>query len=102
MIGTAADTEQDGTDALGDSRADDSVIDGQAPPSMRVVEAIARATGADPAAMPPIYGAVDPDALDRLFDGPADVRVQFEYEELLVEMDSDGRILVDGEHFTAR
>lgn len=102
MIGTAADDDQDRTATVANPPQDDVGLDPQAPPSMRVVEAIARATGGDPAEMAPLYGSVDPDALDRLFERGVDVRFRFEYQGRLVEVHGDGTILVDGERFGVR
>lgn len=66
--------------------------------SLRVVEALAAATGTDPQELAPLYHAVDPEALDQLFrsDSDADVRVEFEYHGSLVEVRSDGTVVVDG------
>lgn len=66
-----------------------------------VVEALSIALDVPETELPPIYDAVDPDALDALFrpndalappDG--DGHVIFEYETRCVRVESDGRILV--------
>jgi hypothetical protein len=51
------------------------------PPSQAVVEAVASAEGLDPLELPvPLYDAIDPDALDALFqDDDTDGRVEFSY-----------------------
>ena len=36
-------------------------------PSEAIIEAIAEETDSDPLELPPLYNAIDPDALDRLF-----------------------------------
>jgi hypothetical protein len=51
-----------GTDTTFDSR--------DCLPSAAVVEAVAEASGTEPLALPPLYDAIDPDALDALF-GPS-------------------------------
>ncbi|MDG5776851.1 HalOD1 output domain-containing protein [Haloarculaceae archaeon H-GB2-1] len=47
------------------------------PTSLRVVTAIADATGKSPTAIEPLYSAVDPDALDELFGGGTSDRAPF-------------------------
>lgn len=66
--------------------------------SLRVIEALADATGADAHELEPLYNVVDPEALDRLFNSSsnADVRVEFEYDGSLVGVRSDGTVTVDG------
>lgn len=60
---------------------------GRDPISTRVIEAVARARGVDFTELPPLYEAVDTDALDALFvsrsTDAADVglRLQFSYAE---------------------
>lgn len=66
-------------------------------PSVRVIEAVAAATGTDPLAMEPLYGVIDPDALDALFSRGIEGHVQFEFCDSEVELHSDGRLLVDGD-----
>lgn len=65
-----------------------------------VVAAVAAVTDRDPTALPPLYGTVDPEALDALV-GPADddqstagVQVGFEYAGTDVTAASSGRIFV--------
>lgn len=68
--------------------------------SHRVIEALATADNSDPLSMsPPLYDAVDPDALDLLLDTDAPVEVEFEYDEYTVVADSEGRVTVDGDVF---
>ncbi|QLG49908.1 HalOD1 output domain-containing protein [Natrinema halophilum] len=66
--------------------------------SLRVIEAIASETNTDAHELDPLYYVVDPEALDQLFqsDSSAPVRVEFEYDGLLVEVRHDGTIAVDG------
>lgn len=71
--------------------------------SVRVVEAIAAATETDPFDMePPLYDAINPEALDRLFRPDANCRVTFEYEGHAVEVGSDGTVSVDGTNYVER
>ncbi|ELY65709.1 HalOD1 output domain-containing protein [Natrinema versiforme] len=66
--------------------------------SLRIVEALADATGTDAHDLDPLYNVVDPEALDQLCgpDSNAGVRVEFEYDGAVVEVDSDGTVAVDG------
>jgi len=69
------------------------------PVSADVIDSVAAVTGVDPTDMRPLYEAVDPDALDRLFDpvgdDPADtLTVSFRYEGETVSVHADGRIAV--------
>lgn len=65
--------------------------------SSSVVGALAAATGDDPLALdPPLYRVVDGEALDRLFEGPGRIRVEFEYEGRAVVVRGDGVVAVDG------
>ncbi|WP_222915809.1 HalOD1 output domain-containing protein [Natrinema sp. SYSU A 869] len=66
--------------------------------SLRVVEALADETNTDAHELEPLYNAVDPEALDQLFqpDSTADISVEFEYDGLLVGVRSDGTVTVDG------
>ncbi|WP_164471144.1 HalOD1 output domain-containing protein [Halorubrum sp. CSM-61] len=65
------------------------------PPSVRVVESVADALETAPEELGPLYEAIDPDALDRLFESPhrfASGRVTFAFEGRTVTVDADGRI----------
>ena len=65
-----------------------------------VVEAVAAATGRDETELEPLFDAVDPDALDDLFDRGstarrrADVRVAFRYAGCRVAVGPDGTVAV--------
>lgn len=62
-----------------------------------VIRSVAVIHNADPADLPPLGDAVDPDALSALF-GPgsegfsADAQVTFVYEDLEITIDSDGNV----------
>lgn len=67
-------------------------------PSEHVVQAIAARTDEDPLELSPLYEAVDPDALDALFGGPAREgsgsvgKVRFVYEGYEVTVHADGTV----------
>ncbi|WP_123535325.1 HalOD1 output domain-containing protein [Halosimplex salinum] len=66
--------------------------------SVDVIETIASVTGTDPLSMdPPLYEAVDTDALDTLYERSAMASVEFEYNGHTVRIDSDRTVTVDGE-----
>ena len=52
-------------------------------PSLATIEAVTTAKGVDPDTLPPLYDAVDPDALDDLLGDPRrdDVQVSFSYAD---------------------
>lgn len=69
--------------------------------SESVISAVADATGSDPVAMPPLYNAINPDALDALFQ-PAtaapkrgDRTLTFTYNDHRVTVSSDGVLVVE-------
>lgn len=66
--------------------------------SLRIVEALATATDTAAHELEPLYHAIDPEALDQLFqtDTAGEIRVEFEYGDSLVEVRSDGTVIVDG------
>lgn len=47
--------------------------------SEAVVATVADRSGTDPVALPPLYDAIDPDALDKIFRGDLPGRVSFPY-----------------------
>jgi len=68
-----------------------------AKPSLRVVEAVADADGVDPVRLdPPLHSAIDPEALDRLFEptptGPRAGTVRFSYRDHDVTVHPDGTV----------
>ena len=68
-----------------------------AAPSVRVVNAVAAKTDADPLTMKPLYDVVDPDALDRLVAAEVAGHVQFVYDGHEVTVHGDGSVVVDGD-----
>lgn len=70
------------------------------PPSEPIVAAVGAATGRDPLDLPPLFSAIDSDALNALFaPTPAglernDGRVTFEYADQHVTMESNGTVTV--------
>ena len=69
------------------------------PLSQAVVDAVARAEGVDPLELDaPLYEAVDPDALDALFQTEAaavDGRIAFQYYGYEVTVTGDGLVALD-------
>lgn len=66
--------------------------------SITVVRMVADAEGVEPTELRPLYSAVDPDALDSLFEQSAggspafQGQIQFQYHGYEVCIDDDGRI----------
>lgn len=63
-------------------------------PTLSVVTAVSELNGVDPSDAPPITESVDPEALDRLFDGRDSGTVTFEYGGYEVVVSADGRIRI--------
>ena len=62
-------------------------------PSETVVSSVAAHKGVEPVALPPLYDALDPDALDALFaTARGDGQVTFEYAGCTVECAGDGSV----------
>ena len=56
-----------------------------------VVTAVSEATATPPLSLPTLYEVIDPDVLDRLFDGNGEIAIEFTY--------ADTRVLVqDNDH----
>ncbi|MFC6719574.1 HalOD1 output domain-containing protein [Natrialbaceae archaeon GCM10025810] len=71
--------------------------------SVRVVEALAAALETSPFDMePPLYDAIDPEALDLLFRDGTDGEVRFAYEGHAVTVRSDGTVIVDETTYVPR
>ncbi|MFP8890960.1 HalOD1 output domain-containing protein [Natrialbaceae archaeon A-CW2] len=65
--------------------------------SMRVIDAIAAEAGVDPLELDtPLFEAVNPEALDRLFRDEVNCRVTFDYDEYEITVSNDGTVTVDG------
>lgn len=69
-------------------------------PSAAVVETIAVATNTVPTETDPLYDVIEPDALNTLFDPawghtPPELRVTFDYDDLLVTVAATGTITVE-------
>lgn len=68
--------------------------------STKVIEEVAEFKGVDPIHLPPLYDALDPDALDTLFEpaGNGATRgngsIEFTYAQQRVTVHADGRVLV--------
>jgi hypothetical protein len=113
--GERRDTHEDGTRARGGSGADASTgpgaergVDPDAEVRssdwrttgelcLAVVEGVAAVTGREPTALPPLYPALDVDALETLLRGArgTEVRVTFCYAGCAVAVSSDGDLAVE-------
>lgn len=73
------------------------------PPTHAVVESVAQRAGVDETELPPLYDAIDPDALDAIFDHrgdwPSDAgpRVIFSYAGFEVTVEHDGWLTIYNE-----
>ena len=67
------------------------------PPSIAIVDAVARREGESPADLrPPLWNAIDPEALDLLFEkGDSTVSVSFEYRGYRVNVARNGVVEVE-------
>jgi hypothetical protein len=64
-------------------------------PAAGVVEAVVARDGVDPADLPPLASAVDPDALDAVIDEDDEQRrLSFEYHGYAVTVHADGSVLL--------
>lgn len=63
--------------------------------SVRVVQNVANTTDSDPLELPPLYDAVDPDALDTLVGRMSDGVVSFTYAGHVVTVTSEGSITLE-------
>ena len=102
---TGAAAERPGPDGIEDRESESSYRTrfdpGERTASEAVIGAVSTATGVDAMELPPIYDAVDPDALCNLVS-PAAPRsgrfrgtVTFEYADTLVTVDGRGVVEVD-------
>lgn len=68
--------------------------------SARVIDALADAAGTDPMDVPPLYGTVDPDALDRLVAslgdtaGTSPATIEFTHADHRVTITLDGNVTI--------
>lgn len=60
----------------------------------RVVQSVATYTDTDPLDLPPLYHAIDPDALEASIESRSDVEIQFQYAGHSVAVRSDGIVEV--------
>lgn len=63
-------------------------------PARAVIEAVATAEGVEPDELPPIYDAIEPEALDSLFAGrdSSAVRIDFRYAGHDVTLEGNGEV----------
>lgn len=70
-----------------------------APPSVRIVEAVAAETGRDAIELPPLHDYVDSDAVDSLLatdaNADASLHLEFSYADALVTVRGDGSVEVE-------
>lgn len=69
-------------------------------PSMHVVWAVAAESDLDPCSLPPLGDAIDPDALDSLFDGDSGRAVSPQNGPSVTFSYAGHRVTVDGEDMT--
>lgn len=75
----------------------DSVIGSEtdSSPTVDIVEEVAAVRGVPTDELEPLYTAIDPDALERLFSGAfRNGRVEFEYEGCTVVAESGGHVAI--------
>jgi hypothetical protein len=77
-------------------------------PTLAVLEAVAEAERVDPLDLPPLYDAVDTDALESVFEPTPDGgvrigRIEFPYHgyRIGIEWSADGTLAVEADHRTA-
>ena len=63
-----------------------------------IVGAVADAEGVSPLELQPLARVVDPDALNALFEGGGDVRLEFEYRGFSVRVSGDGQVTLEDGH----
>ncbi|MFC7232298.1 HalOD1 output domain-containing protein [Saliphagus sp. GCM10025308] len=70
-------------------------------PAQAIIDAVAAADGREPLSLPPLFDAIDPDALNRLVVQPRSGSIRrswalsFEYGGWLVTVDADHRIVLE-------
>lgn len=69
--------------------------------SERVIQTVAEITNSEPSELPPLYNAVDPEALDALIEGMPDGEILFTYVGHEVTAKSDGTIYLPTAETTA-
>ncbi|KPN31190.1 hypothetical protein SY89_01933 [Halolamina pelagica] len=61
----------------------------------RTVQAVATTTKTDPVELPPLYEAVDPDALTDLVEGMRRGEIVFTYADCMVSVTGEGLVTVE-------
>lgn len=67
---------------------------GEDPPSMTVVQTVADAGETGPSDLPPLYDAVDPDALDAMIQGRNTESVVFDYCDYTVAVQENHLVTI--------
>ena len=62
--------------------------------SERVIETVAQQSNTDTLDLPPLFDALDPDALDSLIRGMTEGNVSFDYAGYNISVNSDGVVEV--------
>jgi hypothetical protein len=70
--------------------------------SERVVQAVAAARTTDPLELPPLYDAIDPDALGAVVDRMDEGEVVFTYAATEVTVTADGSVAVEEQELGCR
>lgn len=72
----------------------DSVLSDRSVAPVRVIWRVARETEKDVTGLPPLYDAVDPEALNAVVESPVTSSVAFTYADHDVLVDADGTVSV--------
>ncbi|SFR59804.1 HalOD1 output domain-containing protein [Halogeometricum limi] len=68
-------------------------VDADTATSTAIVDAVSAASGISPLELPPLYDAIDPDAVDALFAGRgANGTLQFRYADYVVTLTGNDQI----------
>lgn len=79
------------TQAIGETTSSDESV------TEAVVAAVAEAEGADPTDLDPLFGVIDPDALEALVAPGIDGHVAFDYHGHRVVVEGTGDVRLDSE-----
>lgn len=62
--------------------------------SERVIQNVSNVTSRDELDLPPLYGTIDPDALDEMIAGMTEGKITFEYAGCEISVTADARVRV--------
>ncbi|MHB9287412.1 HalOD1 output domain-containing protein [Halobacteriales archaeon Cl-PHB] len=60
----------------------------------QVVKDVAASKNVDPFQLPPLYDAIDPEALEKLIHSAVDIQVDFQYADVAVSVDGNHNVEV--------